>query len=65
MVELHPALATTMGASPMVTAKLAFSLIALLALAACSHTMSSCSGPVYPLNQGKWTPTEQDLSVRS
>jgi len=49
----------------MVAAKLAFALIALLALVACSHTMSTCSGPAYPLNQGKWTPTEEDLSVKS
>jgi len=51
--------------SPMVTVRIAFAVTALLALAACSHTMATCSGPVYPLNQGKWTPSEQDLAVKS
>jgi Outer membrane lipoprotein virB7 len=49
----------------MVAVRLAFTLAILLGIAACSHTMSACYGPAYPLNQGKWTPTEEDLSVRS
>lgn len=49
----------------MVTVRIAFAVAVLLALGACSHTMATCSGPPYPLNQGKWTPSEQDLAVKS
>jgi len=40
-------------------------LLALPALAACSHTVTACHGQAYPLNEGKWQPTQQDMEVRS
>jgi hypothetical protein len=38
-------------------------LLALLVLAACGHDepLPVCSGPIFPINAGHWTPTAADL----
>lgn len=48
----------------MVRTRVTLSIIMLLALTACSHTVTACYGQPYPLNVGKWQPTQQDMEVR-